>query len=134
MLKRKCTIIKSSDLYRRHICIDVDSYNEISNIIFQNEKYENKFDYISGRILEHAHMYYDDYVRLFNESGIKISEMRFFPNNDNCRIYCREITLNGNMFCIIMAKALAKKKSQKIDKKINQLIDVIKNYEYEIEQ
>lgn len=133
MLKRKCTIIKSSEIYPRHICIDIESFNEISDVIFQNPKYQEKFDYITGRILEQQNMYYDDYVRIHNDSGIKVSEMRFFANGDNARVYCREITLNGNLFCIIMARAIPKKKSQKIDRKIEQIIDAIKKYEYEIE-
>ena len=32
-----------------------------------------------------------------------------------------------------MARAIPKKKSQKIDRKIEQIIDAIKKYEYEIE-
>lgn len=131
---RQCTIIKTSEIFaNRHICIDIQNADEISEVLFQNEKYAEKFEYITGRILEQANIYYDDYRRIENDSGIRVSEMRFFPNGDNCRVYCREITLQGNMFCIIMAKLLPKKKpSGKIDKAIKQIINSIKDYEYEI--
>jgi hypothetical protein len=38
------------------------------------------------------------------------------------------------MFCIIMVKILPKKKSNKIDKSIRQMIEAIKIYEYEFEK
>lgn len=136
MYIKQCIIIRSSDRFpNRHICIDVDNAEEVTSVIFKDEKYKNKFEYICGRILENSNMYYDDYVRLENYSNIKITEMRFFPNGDNARVYCMEATLNGNQFCIIMAAALPKKKpSGKIDKAIKQFIDAIKNYKYELQQ
>jgi hypothetical protein len=107
----------------------MESYEEIADIIFKNEKYEDRFNYIADRILDQPNMYYDDYCRL--DSNEKITEMRFFPNKDNARIYCKEVTIEGQVFCVVMAKGLAKKKSQKIDKSIQQLIDTLKQYEYE---
>ncbi len=40
--------------------------------------------------------------------------------------------LGGAGLCVIMAALLEKKKSQKINKFIHQIIDRIKNYEYEL--
>lgn len=102
--------------------------------LFSSKQYEDKFEYISGRILEQQNMYYENFQRIFNKDGVKISEMRFFPGGDNCRIYCKEQTIKGNQYCIIMAKLLPKKSSQKINKAIQQLIDSIKNYDYELEE
>ena len=76
-------------------------------------------------------MYYDDYVRLTGYADL--SEMRFFPNGENARIYCKEVNTADGKYFVIAAKFLAKKKSQKIDKAIDQLIKPIEKYEYELE-
>jgi hypothetical protein len=120
-------------LFRRHICIDVEGADEILKIL-KIKKYKLKFDYIAGRILEQNFMYYDDYQQIDTTSDGKITEMRFFPNGDNCRIYCKEETIDGGTFCIIMAKVIEKKKSQKLNKKIRPLIDTLKTYKYDLEK
>lgn len=134
MSKRKCIIVRSSDVYNRHICIDLESFDEIEPVLFDGGKYEKKFKYIANRILNEANVYFDLYEKIDNEKGINISEMKFFPNNDNCRVYCQEISDGANTFYVVMAKILLKKKSQKIGKSITQMIDAIKKYEYEIDR
>jgi hypothetical protein len=134
LTKRKFAILKSSKIYPRHICIDVGVADEILKLLLQNPKYKDKYEYITGRILEQPNIYFDLYERIENDKGVKVSEMRFFPNGDNCRVYCREITINENIFCVIMAKLLPKKKPQKINKAIKQFIDALKQYDYELEE
>lgn len=135
-MSRKFIILRTSESYpTRHIGIDLETAEEILDLLENNPKYRDKYDYISSRILENANMYYEDGYSVVDKSnpGIRITEMRFFPNGDNCRIYCREFSFAGNMFCIIMAKLLPKKKpSGKIDKAIKQIINSIKEYDYEL--
>jgi hypothetical protein len=133
-MKRYCTIIERSETFKRFICIDNENAEEIREILFKNEKYKAKFQYIVRRILEAPNIYFNDYKRIEYHSGIGISEMRFFPNGDNCRIYCRELNLVEGFFCIVMVKIHPKKKSMKIDKSIKQMIESIKSYEYELEK
>jgi hypothetical protein len=133
-MKRYCTIIEKSGAFKRSICIDNENAEEIKKILFKDEKYRTKFKYIVRRILETPNIYFNDYKRIENHSGIKLTEMRFFPNGDNCRIYCRELNIDEGMFCIIMVKVLPKKKSMKMNKSIKQMIEAIKNYEYEFEK
>ncbi len=129
-MKRKCILYKTSPIYHRYICFDEAVAEEILNYITDPKK-KKKLDYIVNRILCQDFMYYDDYVKLNGYADL--SEMRFFPNGENARIYCKEVnTGNGNYF-VIAAKFLAKKKSQKIDKAIDQLIKPIEKYEYELE-
>lgn len=73
-------------------------------------------------------MYYDDYEQIEGN----ITCMRFFPDGINARIYCQEVNIKGEMFCIVMSKFLLKK-SNSINKAIQSKIDALKNYEYEIE-
>lgn len=126
-MKKKCIIFKSSETYNRNIAIDLDESIEIFNFL-NNEKHQKKFQYITDRILEQSLMYYDDYEQIEGN----ITCMRFFPTGINVRIYCQEVNINNEIFCIIMSKIL-KKKSNKIDKNIQSKIDALKNYEYEIE-
>jgi hypothetical protein len=57
--------------------------------------------------------------------------MIFFPNAENIRVYCQEVRIKGEIFCIIMSKIL-KKKSRGINKTIQSPIDALKKYDYEI--
>ncbi len=132
-MKRFCSIVEQSEIYQRFICIDDENADQIKKILFQDEKYKAKFKYIARRILEEPNIYFKDYKRIEIISKIKVTEMRFFPNGDNCRIYCRELNIGETYFCIIMVKVLPNKKSEKIGKSIKQTIEAIKNYEYELQ-
>lgn len=132
-MTRKCRIIHSSSIYNRHLCIDIEIEKELTELLINNEKYARKFRYLAGRILEQSNMYYDNYQLLERDGSTKITEMRFFPNGDNCRVYCKEQIIDGKWHCIIMARLLLKKKSQSINKSIKPLLETIKEYEYEFE-
>jgi hypothetical protein len=80
--------------------------------------------------LEQPFMYYDDYERIEEN----ITCIRIFPNGINARIYCQEVTILGELFCIIMSKVLFKKNNGKINKSFQSVVDALKKYEYEIEQ
>ena len=127
-MKRKAILYRSSELYKtRHFYIDEQNANEILEL-FEQPKIGEKIEYILGRILEQRHIYFE----LYEKIGEGISEMRIFPNGINARIYCKEVkSKNGNFF-IIAAKGLPKKKGEKIDKSIKQIIDPIKNYDYDL--
>ena len=125
-MKRECIIIRSSENFNRHIAIDYQEAKVIMDY-FNIPKHEKKFDYLATRILEQPNMYFDNYEQIEGN----ITCMRFFPNNENIRIYCQEVKINGETFCIIMSKLL-KKKSEKIDKSIQSQIEQLKTFQYEI--
>ena len=126
-MKRECIIIRSSENYNRHLAVDFEEAKVIMDY-FNIPKNEKKFDYLATRILEQPNMYFDNYEQIEDN----ISCMRFFPNGENIRIYCQEVNINGEIFCIIMSKFL-KKKSNDINKSIQAQIDTLKTYEYEIQ-
>ena len=126
-MKRECIIIRSSETYNRHIAIDFEEAKVIMDYLI-NPKNGKKFDYLATRILEQSNMYFDNYEQI--EDGITC--MRFFPNGENIRIYCKEVNIDGEIFCIIMSKLL-KKKSNNINKSIQAQIDTLKTYQYEIQ-
>jgi exoribonuclease II len=78
-MKRYCTITEESETFKRFICIDNENAEEIKEILFKDEKYKAKFKYIVRRILEAPNIYFNDYKRIENNLGIRITEMRFFP-------------------------------------------------------
>lgn len=126
-MKRNCIIIKSSDRFNRNIAIDYEEAKDIMDFL-ENPKNHKKFDYITDRILEQNFSYYEDYELIEDN----ITCMRFFPNGVNARIYCQEVYIKGEIFCIIMSKYLLKK-SNDINKSIQSKIDALKKYEYDIE-
>jgi len=131
-MKRKCIILERSLEYNRAIGVDLNAEEDIVKTLMENTKYRRKLDYVFRKILEQPNMYFDNYKRILSSHNEAITEIRLFPNGDNCRIYCKETTLNGTLHCIIMAVLVEKKKSQKINKAIQQVINRIKNYEYEL--
>ncbi len=131
-MKRKCVILERSLTYNRAIGIDLKEGDEILKLLSENIKHRKKLTHIFHRILEQPNIYYDDYKRIYHDLNNSIAEIRLFPNGDNCRVYCKEVMLGEAGFCVIMAVMLEKKKSQKINKFIHQIIDRIKNYEYEL--
>jgi hypothetical protein len=128
-VKRQCFHFKSSSIYNRHIYIDAENAEEIYSYIQGNQK---KFSYIIRRILEQNYMYYDDYkkIEIYGKKGL--SEMRVHPNGQNGRIYCKEISNEDGQFFVIAIKVLLKKKSQKINKEIEDSIKGLLDYEYDI--
>lgn len=61
-----------------------------------------------------------------------ITEMRILPNGMNARIYCKQIASKKGDFYVIAAKLFRKKKSQSIDKSIQQFIKPIEDFNYDI--
>ena len=131
-MKRQCTILERSKDYNRAIAVDLSLEEGIMRELMENTKYRKKLDYIFRKILEQPNMYFEDYKKIAFSKNETITEMRLFPNGDNCRIYCKETILEESVYCVIMAVYLEKKKSQKIDKRIQQIIDKIKTYKYEL--
>jgi hypothetical protein len=131
-MKRKCIILERSLEYNRAIGVDLNAEEDIVKKLMDNVKYRRKLDYVFRKILEQPNMYFDNYKRIILSHNEAITEIRLFPNGDNCRIYYKAITLNSTLHCIVMAVLVEKKKSQKINKVIQQIINRIKTYEYEL--
>lgn len=131
-MKRKFEILQKSTTYERVIGVDIEEREEIIKLLEGNSKYIKKFRYVVDKILEQPNMYFDDYKKIRLNNREAITEIRLFPNGDNCRIYCKEKVIEGTLHCVIMAVLLEKKKSQKINKAIQQIINRIKTYEYEL--
>lgn len=127
-MKRDCISYRHSDLYQRHVFIDAEIAEELYGLL-RERWFRAKFDYIVNRIIYQNFIYYaDGYVKLKEYQNI--SEMRLFPNGQNMRIYCKEISLNDGNFYVIAAKLLCKKKSDSFEKKLDSFVKPLELYEY----
>ena len=128
-MKRRVVLYRSSTIYDRHVCIDVEDNTDVIDFL-EDEKNRKKFDYIVNRILMQNNIYYEDYEKIQNYADL--SEMRIFPNGLNARIYCKELSTNNGHFYVVAARLLPKKKSRKINKEIHNFIKPIEGYKYDI--
>lgn len=126
-MKRECFLFKSSTVgFNKHIYIDKGNAREIYAFIKENEA---KFTKIRIRILDTDFHYYDKYEKV---KGYKnLTEMRFIGGT-NGRIYCKEIKTDNGIFCIIMGKVEASKKTNHINKGIKEKLKVLNGYEYDL--
>ena len=132
-MKREFCIIQKSTKFSRAIGVDIEEAESMLEFLKKNKNYQKKLEYIIHRILDFPNMYYADYKNIWQLENKRITEIRLFPNGKNSRIYCSEFSARDGNLYIIMAVFLEKKKDMSISKKINSLIEKIKNYEYELE-
>ena len=119
---------QDSDCYPRHVFLDAEESEEIVSLL-ETRAIRKKFDYIVNRILNQQNLYYEAYQKI---PGYKdLSEMRLFPNGLNIRFYCKEFSCSNGQFYVVVAKLLMKKKSEKINKEIQDLLKPIEDYDYE---
>lgn len=133
-MKRKCTILSSAcdfgSSYKRHICVDLDNANEIYECIESKRK---KWKLIVERTLTQPNLYWDSYAKeKINTQTKSVSAIKFF-DPENTRIYCKEVSTPEGDFLIVCTVLLLSKKVQQNDKRIDQIIEKVEGYEYEIE-
>ncbi|MEA3448455.1 MAG: hypothetical protein U9Q98_08425 [Bacteroidota bacterium] len=106
----------------------MENAESILEYLQQDEKHKKKYRYIKNVILL-GFSNTNIYRKVINLN--KLYEMRFFPNGDNDRIYCKQYEIN-NVIHIVMIELFLGKKTKKIDKRIKNRLDIIKNYNYEL--
>jgi len=130
---RKFILLKSSEKYPRHLCVDEGIAEDFLEFIEKDEKHRDKFKMIVDRILNEANIYFELYSKEGSNAKTKsVTAMKFFKGGENARVYCKEISSSEGTFYIIAAKFLPMKKVQKNDKKIQSLVKSISHYEYDI--
>lgn len=66
-----------------------------------------------------------------NKYANDITAMKFFKGQEKDRIYCKEYERNGKTQIVVAILLIERKKTNHIDKRIRQVIEVISNYDYE---
>ncbi|MDZ7743462.1 MAG: hypothetical protein U5Q03_17415 [Bacteroidota bacterium] len=129
-MRRNCIEIERSDKIKLYV--DEENAEDILSYCEQNEKYSKKYNHIKEAILRRlAPKTLYGKVKTTKD----IWEIRFFPNvkGRNDRIYCKQYDADPTIIIIVMVELFQGKKSQKIDKRIQDRLDVIKTYTYDIE-
>jgi len=133
-LKRKAFILKRSKNGRKAICIDKKNASRLLFFLNQDERFKNKFRYISEPLLSgipNTELYDKENI---NRKPNHVTAMKFFKGQENARIYCLEKRVNNQLFVIICCELVRSKKSQSNRKNIKSLIQKISSYEYQIEE
>ncbi len=126
-------ILESSD-GRRAICLDVENADILLEYIDRDARHKKKFRYITELLvggMRNNELYSKEDI---SNRSKHVTAMKFFKGQENDRIYCQEKRVKGKTYYIICSELLERKKSQKVDKKIQSLINKVANYEYEIEE
>jgi hypothetical protein len=130
---RKFIIIKSSEKYSRHLCVDQSIADDFLDFIEKDDKHRDKYKKIADHILNEANIYFELYGKEgYNSKTKNVTAMKFFKGGENARVYCKEISTAEGTFYVIAAKFLPMKKVQKNDKKIQSIVKSVSEYEYEI--
>jgi len=130
-MTRKAIIIRTSEDGKRCIAIDSDNYEVILAFLTTDARHKSKFADIVNVLLaglRSTHLY-DKEEPDARSKGVRA--MKFFKGQENARIYCREVTMEDKTFVIIASELLIRKKTQKIDKKILNIIHKVASYDYQ---
>ena len=129
---RKCTLIASSPNKKRHIFIDEINSAEIFDYIKRDERHIKKFRFICDLLLgghSNTQIYSKEEI---NSKTKGVTTMKFFPGQENDRVYCKEfLNLNGTLIIIAAELLLGKKQTEFKHREII-IIEKVGNYEYEI--
>jgi len=129
--KRGCTIIKTSKDGRIVIAVDDENADTILGYADRDDKHKKKFRFITELILEKKASKELFKQEKINMACAQVYAMRFFPGQENDRIYCQKIE-RYKVTYIILCELLEKKKSTKLKHREVTLINKVARYEYEI--
>jgi hypothetical protein len=130
-MKRKSIFFIGSADGETEIHLDYIHAEAIKKYIFQDERHRKKFMFIAEIILsglKNPQVYDKENI---NKYANDITAMKFFKGQENDRIYCKEYVRNGKTQIVVAILLIEKKKTNHIDKRIRQVIEVISNYDYE---
>ncbi len=132
-MKRSSVLLVSSNYGKRSIFIDKGNASSILAYLNKDDRHKKKFLFIAELILrgiKNPQVYDKEVV---GRTSTSVTAMKFFKGQENDRIYCKELALNGQRIIVVAVVLIEKKKTQKLTKPIKSLIEKISKYEYEIE-
>lgn len=130
-MKRKSIFLIGSADGKQEIHLDYIHATSLKKHIFQDDRHRKKFMFIAEIILrglKNPQVYDKENI---NKYANDITAMKFFKGQENDRIYCKEYVRNGKTQIVVAILLIEKKKTNHIDKRIRQVIEVISNYDYE---
>lgn len=129
-MHRKCEKIIIGS--KKSIYIDSLNKKEILNYLNKDKRHKTKFRFISEILI--SGLYNSKVYRRedINNNCKDVYAMRFFVNQENDRIYCKELNSKDGIRIVIMAILHESKKAQKLSSKEISKIEKIGGYIYEV--
>ena len=117
------------------LCVDKTNSEEIYSFLFKNDRHNKKFKFFCEVVVVNNNRQLKDIYKheQIDELTKDVWAIRFFVGQENARIYCKEYKRNGIIY-IVMTELVLRKKTNKIDKKLEKLIRKVGEYEHEIEE
>lgn len=129
---RKCILFDSSPDNKRHIYNDEINSGEIFDYIRQDPRHIKKFRFICDLLLI-GHSNYQIYSKEeINHRTKGVTAMKFFPGQENDRIYCKEYETPDNTQIVIASELLIRKKQKELTHREISIIEKAGSYAYEI--
>ena len=134
VMERKAILYRVSDNGKKAFYVDEQNAASIIDFLRSESSHRKKFRYILELLLEHNYVPRDLYDKEDFESGCeKVTAIKLFKGKKNPRIYCQQYTVKDKeVFVIIAAELLEKKKSQKLSNTEKTIIRRIASYQYEL--
>ena len=132
-MKRECELLYPypDENSSRGIYIDKINKDEIIKFIKQDDRYLEKFRFFVQLFLSGKHNE-DIYKKEdINEYCKDVTAIRFFPGQENDRVYCKEIKSKSRIITV-MCVLHEHKTTQKNTGRENKNIKIAATYEYEI--
>ncbi|GAB4324245.1 MAG: hypothetical protein Kow00127_16950 [Bacteroidales bacterium] len=114
------------------IYVDESSIDEISDFLESKKIRREKFRYVIALILIGKSNKQQYGPEGFNDDTKYVTAIKCLQGSQNFRIYCQELIDEENRKHIILVELLEKKKVQKQDKRIRQIIKRVAGYNYDI--
>lgn len=136
-MKRVAELYKVSKDGTREFYIDTENSKALMTFLREDRANIKKFNYVLELLLEHKHHIPTDIYDKENiEKGCEnITAIKLFKGKKNPRIYCQQYTEEGKqVFVIIAAELLEKKKSDKLTSKEKTIIRRVASYQYQLKK
>lgn len=127
MPQREAKIIKSNSTTKKYVCVDSTNERDIYAFLAKDATRLKKFNKIIALIAEGIKN-----SELYKHERDGVYAIRMFPQGQNIRIYCKEMSGKNGTYYVIVSELLEKKKTQRNGHVENSLIDKVVSYEFKI--
>jgi len=123
-MKRKAVIIAPGTKY--DICCDVAFIPQFFDYVMKDEKHRKEMNLIIAQVMEGLR------TKKYGNESYGTKAMKPFLNRENDRIICHVKKRIRRKQCIIMSELYLHKKSDDVNKVLDNRYKIVSKYEYEI--
>lgn len=123
-MKRNAVIIAPGTKY--NICCDISLLPDFFNYVMKDEQHRKEIKIIFSQILEGLR------TKKYGNEPHGTKSMKPFKNRENDRIICNVTKRPNQKQCIVMSEIYLQKKSDNVNKVLDNRHKIVSRYEYEI--